>query len=199
VTVSETRPTIYFIRHGETDWNVEGRLQGQKDIPLNDLGRVQAEEAGRRLMGLVPHVEDLAYVASPMTRTRETMALLRKAMGLDPDYYRLDGRLVELTFGDWEGMTWKEVRKKEPQLASLRERDKWNYAPPGGGESYAMLADRVRPILDDLTRDTVVVAHGGVARAFLAVACGVSTRNAASIDIWQGKVLVIEGRKHRWV
>lgn len=197
--MSETRPTIYFIRHGETDWNVEGRLQGQKDIPLNDLGRVQAEEAGRRLQGLVPHVEDLAYVASPMTRTRETMKLLRKAMGLDPDYYRLDERLVELTFGEWEGLTWKEVRKKEPQLAALRERDKWNYAPPGGGESYAMLTERVRPILDDLTRDTVLVAHGGVARAFLAVACGVSTRDAASIDIWQGKVLVIEGRKHRWV
>ena len=61
-----------------------------------------------------------------------------------------------------------------------------------------MLADRVRPILDDLTRDTVLVAHGGVARAFLAVACGVSTRHAASIDIWQGRVLVIENRKHRW-
>jgi probable phosphoglycerate mutase len=196
--VSETRPTIYFIRHGETDWNVEGRLQGQKDIPLNDLGRVQAEEAGRRLRNLAPNVEDLAYVASPMGRTRETMALLRKAIGLDPDSYRLDDRLVELTFGDWEGLTWKEVRKAEPQLASLRERDKWNYAPPGGGESYAMLVDRVRPVLDDLTRDTVLVAHGGVARAFLAVACGVSTRDAASIDIWQGKVLVIQKRSYRW-
>ena len=61
-----------------------------------------------------------------------------------------------------------------------------------------MLADRVRPILDDLTRDTVMVAHGGVARALLSVACGVSTRHAAGIDIWQGKVLVIEGRRHRW-
>jgi probable phosphoglycerate mutase len=61
-----------------------------------------------------------------------------------------------------------------------------------------MLADRVRPILQDLTRDAVIVAHGGVARAFLAVACGVSTRHAASIDIWQGKVLVIEGRNHCW-
>nr|WP_319799681.1 histidine phosphatase family protein [Microvirga rosea] len=193
-----SRPTIYFIRHGETDWNVEGRLQGQRDIPLNDVGRVQAEEAGRRLQALVPHVEDLDYVASPMLRTRETMERMREAMGLYPDYYRLDERLIELTFGAWEGLTWKEVRKLEPQLAALRERDKWNYAPPGGGESYAMLADRVRPILDGLTRDTALVAHGGVARAFLAVACGVSTRHAASIDIWQGKILVIEGRNHRW-
>ena len=192
------RPTIYFIRHGETDWNLEGRLQGQKDIPLNDLGRVQAEEAGRRLRALVPQVEDLDYVASPMLRTRETMERLRASLGLYPDYYRLDERLVELTFGAWEGLTWKEVRKQEPALAALRERDKWNYVPPGGGESYAMLAERVRPILDDLTRDTVLVAHGGVARAFLAVACGVSTRHAASIDIWQGKILVIEGRSHRW-
>ena len=191
-------PTIYFIRHGETDWNLEGRLQGQRDIPLNDVGRVQAEEAGRRLKNLVPHFEDLDYVASPMTRTRETMERLREAIGLYPGYYRLDERLVELTFGSWEGMTWKEVRKLEPQLAALRERDKWNYAPPGGGESYAMLADRVRPILDDLTRPTVLVAHGGVARAFLAVTCGVSTRHAASIDIWQGKVLMIEGRKYSW-
>ena len=47
--MTPSRPTIYFIRHGETDWNLEGRLQGQKDIPLNDVGRVQAEEAGRRL------------------------------------------------------------------------------------------------------------------------------------------------------
>jgi broad specificity phosphatase PhoE len=199
MTASEIRPTIYFVRHGETDWNLEGRLQGQRDIPLNDVGRVQAEEAGRRLQALVPNPEDLAYVASPMSRTRETMERLRKVIGLHPESYRLDERLVELTFGEWEGMTWKEVRKKEPQRASLRERDKWNYAPPGGGESYAMLVDRVRPVLNDLTRDTVLVAHGGVARAFLAAACGVSTRDAASIDIWQGKILVIEGRKHRWV
>lgn len=197
--VTTSRPTIYFIRHGETDWNLEGRLQGQRDIPLNPVGRVQAEEAGRRLQALVPHVEDLAYVASPMARTRETMGLLRQAIGLHPASYKIDERLVELTFGAWEGMTWKEVRKAEPQMAVLREQDKWHYVPPGGGESYAMLVERVRPVLDDLTRDTVIVAHGGVARAFLAYACGVSTRQAASMDIWQGKILVIEGRKHRWV
>ncbi|MFL5134824.1 MAG: histidine phosphatase family protein [Microvirga sp.] len=197
--MTPSRPKIYFIRHGETDWNLEGRLQGQKDIPLNDVGRVQAEEAARKLEALVPHFEDLAYVASPMTRTRETMEILRTTLGLHPEVYRLDDRLVELTFGTWEGMTWKEVRKAEPALAALREQDKWHYAPPGGGESYAMLVDRIRPILDDLTRDMVIVAHGGVARAFLSICCGVSSRQAASMDIWQGRILVIEGRNHRWV
>src|SRR5688500_20376364 len=107
-----------------------------------------------------------------MTRTRETMEILRRTLGLHPESYKLDERLVEITFGSWEGMTWKEVRKAEPSLAALREQDKWHYAPPGGGESYAMLVDRTRPALDDITRVTVVVARGGGDRAFLASACG---------------------------
>ena len=193
-----SRLILYFIRHGETDWNLEGRLQGQRDIPLNDLGRVQAEEAGRRLLGLAGNVEDLDYVASPMARTRETMEIVRQSIGLHPTAYRTDDRLIELTFGEWEGLTWKEVRKADPGRAALRERDKWSYVPPGG-ESYALLTERVRPVLDGLTRPTVIVAHGGVARAFLALACGLSRRDAASVDIWQGRVLVIDGSEHRWV
>ncbi len=190
-------PAIYFVRHGETDWNAQGRLQGQQDIPLNARGRVQAEEAGARLRSLVLDYAGLDYVASPMHRTRETMERLRDAILLDPKAYRLDERLVELTFGGWEGLTWKEVRKAAPQAAAARERDKWNYVPPNG-ESYAMLTDRVRPVLEGIARDTVIVGHGGVARAFLALACGVHARQVVSMDIWQGRVLVIEGRKHYW-
>src|SRR3954454_16381515 len=85
--------TLYFIRHGETDWNAEARLQGQRDIPLNDFGRVQAEEAGARLRALVLHYADLDYVASPLSRTRDTMELMREAIGLAPRVYREDERL----------------------------------------------------------------------------------------------------------
>ncbi len=190
--------TLYFIRHGETDWNLEGRLQGQKDIPLNDLGRVQAEEAGARLRGLAPDYAGLDYVASPMHRTRETMERLREAIFLDPKAYRLDERLVELTFGDWEGRTWKEVRKAEPQMAAARERDKWGYVPPGG-ESYAMLLDRLLPAAREVSRPTVLVSHGGVARALLAGLAGLPVYEAPRVDIWQGRVLVLENGKHRWV
>src|SRR3954463_11872778 len=93
--------TLYFVRHGETDWNLEARLQGQRDVPLNDFGRVQAEEAGARLRGLVLRYEKLDYVASPLGRARETMERLRETIGLAPRTYRIDDRLKELTFGGW--------------------------------------------------------------------------------------------------
>jgi broad specificity phosphatase PhoE len=189
--------TLYFIRHGETDWNAEARLQGQRDIPLNDFGRVQAEEAGRRLRGLVPSFEDLAYVASPLSRTRETMELMRAALGLHPSAYRQDDRLRELSFGAWEGLTWKEVRQRDPRGAKARDIDKWGFVPPKG-ESYAMLAERVTPFLGEVTRETVVVSHGGVARVLLAMLGHAPPDEAPRIDIWQGRVLVFGRSGYRW-
>ncbi len=192
-----TVPTLYFVRHGETDWNAEARLQGQQDVPLNAFGRVQAEEAGERLRRTVPDYESLDYVASPLSRARETMERLRAALGLDPAAYRMDERLKELSFGTWEGLTWKELRKRDPQIAAQRQRDKWGLVPPGG-ESYAMLAERVAPAIADLTRDAVVVSHGGVARVLLALLCKVPRGQAPVMDIWQGKVLVFAGGRYRW-
>jgi probable phosphoglycerate mutase len=189
--------TLYFVRHGETDWNAEARLQGQRDVPLNDFGRVQAEEVGARLRALVLHTEDLDYVASPLSRTRETMERLRAAIGLRPAAYRTDDRLRELTFGAWEGMTWKEVRTRDPKGAQARERDKWGFEPPGG-ESYAVLAERVAPFLESLTRDSVVVSHGGVARVLLVLLGHASRDHAPRADIWQGRVLVLAPGRHFW-
>ncbi|HEX2135683.1 MAG TPA: histidine phosphatase family protein [Microvirga sp.] len=190
-------PVIYFVRHGETDWNVEARLQGQQDVPLNERGRAQAEEAGCRLRDLAPRLDALDYVASPLARTRETMERLRAALGLPPDGYRTDARLIELTFGEWEGLTMRDLRRRDPEAAAARRRDKWGYVPPQG-ESYAMLTERVRPVLADIARDTVMVSHGGVARALLTLACSLPGREAAGLDIWQGRVLVIEGPRYRW-
>ena len=189
--------TLYFVRHGETDWNAEARLQGQRDVPLNDFGRVQAEEVADQLRRLVPRYEDLDYVASPLSRTRETMERLREAAGLHPGFYRTDERLKELSFGAWEGLTWKEVRAREPQAAAGRQRDKWHYAPPGG-ESYAMLAERVAPAIAGLERDAVVVSHGGVARVLLALLGHASRAEAPIVDIWQGKILVFSDGRYSW-
>jgi probable phosphoglycerate mutase len=192
------RATIYFIRHGETDWNAEARLQGQRDVPLNDRGRAQAEAAAAQLAASTPDVAALDYVASPLGRTRETMERLRAALGLDAAAYRVDDRLKELTFGGWEGLTWKEVRARDPRGAAARERDKWGFVPPGG-ESYADLLRRIAPAFDAMVGDTVVVSHGGVARAALALRDAVAREAAPRLDIWQGRVLVLptEGG-YRW-
>jgi probable phosphoglycerate mutase len=190
---------LIFLRHGETDWNVEGRLQGQHDIPLNGRGRDQASSAGRTVRDLfAADLKNLHFIASPLSRTRETMELARTAMGLPPQDYDTDPRLVELSFGRWEGLIWPEVKALDPWAASAREGNKWTFQPPGG-ESYAMLSNRLRPWVDTISRDTLVVSHGGVARVLLAMIGGHSLTRAPMADIHQGRVLLFEADTARWL
>jgi len=191
-------PTLYFIRHGETDWNVAARLQGQRDIPINANGRAQAAEAGHRLTSILPEPDSLPWIVSPMSRTRETAELARKAIGLPPEHYGMDDRLKELTFGDWEGRTWQELRAVDNDAVNARFNDKWRFAPPDG-ESYAMLRDRIRGWLDTIRQDVVVVSHGGVARVLCVLRAGLAEGDAADADIWQGKVLLFRGEAAEWV
>jgi broad specificity phosphatase PhoE len=184
-------PTIYYIRHGETDWNVAGRLQGGIDTALNDLGRSQAAHAGRTLADLFARhgrsASDLAFVASPLQRARHTMDLVRSELKLPPGGYALDDRLREIGYGHWEGSTLAQARISHPELYESRERDKWGALPPGG-ETYAAVQVRMRDWYDSLKADTVAVAHGGTARALM-VALGIATPASASdLYIEQGVV-----------
>jgi probable phosphoglycerate mutase len=186
-------PTIYYIRHGETDWNVEGRLQGGIDTPLNDLGRSQAKHAGRVLADRFARdsraASSLTFVASPLQRARITMDMVRAELKLPPGDYALDDRLREIGYGHWEGSTLAQARLSHPELYASRERDKWGALPPGG-ESYASVQLRMRDWYDSLTTDTVAVAHGGTARALM-VALGIETPGRASdLYIEQGVVYV---------
>ena len=191
-------PDLIFMRHGETDWNVEGRLQGQRDIPLNDVGRAQAGQAGLRLRDLDLRAEDLDWIVSPMSRTRETAERARNAIGLAPRRYRLEDRLKELTFGDWEGHTWRELKAVDAAAVKARAADKWGYVPPKG-ESYAMLCERVGAWLPEVARTSILVSHGGVARVLLVLLAGADPQEAASADIWQGKLLLFRAGQAAWV
>ncbi len=186
-------PTIYYLRHGETDWNKTGRLQGTLDIPLNELGRRQAVHAGRVLADLIPHnghVKDgLAFVASPLGRARTTMELVRGELSLPPADYGLDDRLREIGYGEWEGRTLAESEVLDPEIFARRQFDKWTVGAPGG-ETYAAVQLRMRDWYDSIRVDTVAVAHGGTARALM-VALGFETpQSAAELYIEQGVVYV---------
>jgi broad specificity phosphatase PhoE len=189
---------LYFVRHGETDWNREGRLQGQQDIPLNPLGAKQAARVGSHLAQLAgSRLTSLPFFVSPLIRTRQTADAICAALGLPSGAYSIEGTLREISFGAWEGKTWPEVTALDPQGAAARNRDKWGFAPPGG-ESYADVRVRIRPFLQRLREDCCIIAHGGIARAMLVELAGVSTADAVARDIWQGKVLHFTGGEAHW-
>ena len=186
-------PTIYYIRHGETEWNALGRLQGTQDIPLNELGRKQAAGAGAILADLLARDgrsrQSLEFVASPLGRARSTMELVRGTLSLPPGDYAIDDRLREIAYGQWEGATLAQMRALDPELFARRQAEKWTVSPPGG-ESYVAVQARVSDWYRELTADTVAVAHGGTARALM-VALGVETPDsAADLTIEQGAVYV---------
>jgi len=186
-------PRIYYIRHGETAWNAEGRFQGTQDIPLNDLGRSQALTAGAILGDVLAgdghEPSSLPFVTSPLGRARTTMELVRDAMKLPPADYSVDARLREIGYGQWEGLTLSEMKLNDAATFARRDVDKWGVAAPSG-ESYASVVLRMRDWLDSLVTDTVAVAHGGTMRALM-VALGVATPLAAAdTPIGQGVVYV---------
>jgi broad specificity phosphatase PhoE len=187
-------PILYYVRHGETDFNVEQRLQGRQDTLLNARGKVQAKESGELLRDLFARdnrsAADFFYVASPTQRTRATMEIMRGPLDLPPHPYQTDERLLEISYGAWEGLTLPEIEARMPGLLAERERDKWDFRPPGGGESYRELTARIGEWYASLTRDTVVAAHGGGVRALMALFNVLPKEEATHAQIAQGVVYV---------
>jgi broad specificity phosphatase PhoE len=188
--------TVFYIRHGETDWNVEGRLQGRHDVPLNARGRSQAKHCGEVLRDLFARegraAKNLDFVSSPLGRATQTMELLRPGLGLTADGYRIDPRVIEISFGGWEGRTIAELHNSDPQRIAQREHDKWHFVAPGG-ESYEMVSLRMGEWHRTLERDAVVTAHGGTARGLMAYLGIAKPAAAPLIDIAQGVVYVYSG------
>jgi len=189
-------PTIYYVRHGQTEWNVQQRLQGRHDIRLNAEGRAEAIRCGIILQDLFERdgkaAADLAYVSSPLVRASETMELIRATLGLARSGYVIEPRLLEIAFGEWEGLTYDDVLKRDRDYVDKREHDKWAFLIPGG-ESYAQVALRVGDWYDTVERDTVVSAHGGTARALIAHLRIAPPEDATHRPIEHGVVYVFAG------
>ena len=193
-------PLCYFIRHGQTGWNAEFRLQGQADTDMTDLGRSQAVRNGRRLAELVDSPETFDFVASPLKRTCETMELVRTEMGLPPKGYRTEPRLKEVHFGDWQGFTYADLEEREPGSTAARFKDKWGFLAPGtGGESYQMLLERVKPWFEALKKPTVCVTHGGVIRILFRLVEDMPAEEAAAMEVTQDRVLRLKDSRLEWL
>lgn len=191
--------TLYFVRHGETDWNATRRYQGQADIPINDKGRAQAHRNGEALRALLPDIARADFIASPLQRTLETMRILRTALGLSPDEFRTDPRLVELHYGHWQGQLQSDLPRLDPEGVAARLADPFNWRPQGG-ENYADLSARLVAWLASVTRDSVVVSHGGVSRAMRCLLVdGISEADVPALEVPQDRVLVIANGAMHWL
>jgi len=195
-------PVIYYIRHGETAWNAAGRLQGAQDTALNDLGRAQAVQSGHILSDLLARdgrdKSELPYVSSPLLRARTTMELMRGALELPPQQYATDDRLREVGYGKWEGFTLAEMEAADPAFFARRLADKWRVAPEGG-ETYEAVQQRMSEWYGQVNTDTVVVAHGGTARALMVALSFETPESAADLPIAQGAVYVFsDGRLRKY-
>ena len=151
---------IGLLRHGRTDWNRAGLLQGRTDRPLENGEPERLAE-----FMLPPEWANAAVIASPLSRAAETARIIT---GTTPP---LDPRLTEMHFGDWEGRPGKDLRADPHSGFRDVEYWGWDYRPPNG-ESPREVWNRVSAALDDLTQDTLIVCHMVVMRVVLAKAHG---------------------------
>ena len=154
---------LYMLRHGETAWNTERRMQGSKNSDLTARGRVQALAMGRTLRReLERSPGPTIFLRSPLGRTRETSEIIGQELGLSAADWREDIRLAELSYGTWEGFSWAEIEIDHPTALADWRADPHGYCPPGG-ETHADLRLRCETMLAEIaaadTR-TVVVSHG---------------------------------------
>ena len=181
---------LILVRHGETAWNAEGRIQGMLDVPLNALGLQQARLVGDELARIVDVAE---MVSSDLVRTRETATPITCATGFEP---RFDARIRERHFGVWQGMTYEEWRIKDAEGMARYNAGDPDYGPEGGETASQFLTRCVSAVSDLVTaskeKTLILVTHGGVVSSMVRHAQGLNPQSArtwsvpnASISEWR--------------
>jgi broad specificity phosphatase PhoE len=173
-------PELWILRHGQTEWNVTGRLQGHLDSPLTETGHAQAAAQGRILARLLP--QDVAVISSPSPRALSTgqIALPGRAIAQDP-------RLKEIDLGQWQGRTLAGILATYPEIAADPDPNLWKFHAPGG-ESLPAMEARLRGVLADLTGPTVLVTHGVTSRLMRCLILGLPVTAMSDVPGGQGVV-----------
>lgn len=189
---------LILVRHGETDWNAQHRYQGWSDLPLDAVGEQQAGLLAARLAG---EQVDAIY-ASDLQRAEQTARIISEKHGLPVN---VDSRLREMSFGDWEGLTYEEIRTRWPEAMDAWLGDPLRVAPPGG-ETLVQVTGRVRGALGDviernIDQTVVLISHGGPLRVLLCLSLNLELRfhwrfkldvaSVSQLDVYDGKAVLV--------
>ena len=193
VLVHQDMTEIWIVRHGQTDWNVEGRYQGQADRPLNAVGLAQAQQAAEQLRGR----NFAAVYSSDLQRARVTAEIIAGQLGL---LVQVDRRLREVNQGAWEGMLTADIEQRYADAWAERRADRLHAAPPGG-ESLAQVAARVLDGVSDMAQRhpeqrILIVSHGLALGVVLCAAAGAPLTEAFQRIPENAQPMVIEWLPH---
>ena len=184
---------LTVLRHAETEWNVQGRLQGSADSPLTPRGVCQAELCAKRLQ----RKHYTAAYCSPLLRAKRTAELVVQGMD-DPPTIVEDDRLRERAFGMWEGMVWEDIQRQYPDQVKLSQSDA-TFAQPGGGESRADCLVRALDFLDDMTKSyplpedhVLVVTHSATAVSLVKHVLGLPPAAKRSFNMYNLAINTME-------
>jgi probable phosphoglycerate mutase len=176
-------PTIFLLRHGETEWNLQKRRQGRRNSPLTKRGAAQAVASAERLQHRLSGRHPLTVISSPLGRAAQTASIVIEQLGLPPETIEYENSLMECSFGDWEGLTENEITTRFPQEWDARCSDRWNYPVPGG-ESYADVHNRVSAWYTGKSFEgaVIIVGHGLTLRVFRGIYLNLSAEEIFELN-----------------
>lgn len=181
----QSYPKIWFLRHGQTEWNKAYRLQGQLDSPLTEQG---IQDAERQAVLIAPVLAEQPDVfVSPLGRTLQTAKI-----ALGDTAYRADDRLMEIHAGEWQGRLRADILAELADPAAQQFSALEIYEAATGGEGLAAFNARITAFLQDLTGPTVIVAHGLLGQVLRAEVRGLDMAHAGHLSNLQGCVYVLE-------
>lgn len=179
-------PDLYLMRHGQTEWNAQGRMQGRLDSPLTALGRAQAAQQAVIMAPLLP---GLMRWSSPQGRAEETARIV-----FGGDDFRREPRLAEIDVGAFSGALLTDLRPRHPEVFAGDRLDWYDRAP--GGEHFAGLEARARAFLDQLSGPAVIVTHGIALRMLRCLVLGWPMARLGDLSVEQGAVHALRNGRH---
>ena len=188
-------PTLYFVRHGETNWNKQSLIQGTHDTELNANGVAQAQALAAALKLKQEELKDFDFVVSPQLRAQQTMKIIADAQPRDLALVRTELRVRELGFGVWEGKPFWELKASPIYPADPEAHYEWR---PQGGESYADGVARVDDFLSTITRPTLIVAHGAIGRCLIGFVTNMAPTAICHLPTPQGCYCKLENGTFVW-
>jgi len=189
-------PTIILLRHGQTQWNVEGRYQGQLNSDLTDLGKAQAKENAFKICRILNIKEPFKFFSSPLGRARETAYIIANTLDIEKSEIIFDENIQEVNYGVFEGKTKIFCKTEYKKEFEEREANKWEYILDGG-ESYEMVTKRIHVWLESIKDEKVVVlvAHEMINRALRGIYCSYDKQVILNLRQKNDIVLKLENYK----